>query len=159
MCVSRATRTSRTADNPIVRRKAALALVGSAMFALTLSALYGCAGRPRVTMFTNLTETYKLALPSGEQVTITDAHGDSFEDVNHVRRHIYYIAYETARDFDDLPGLRQEAQRVWAAYLPQLQGIDYDTAVITPEKQDAGGSMEGRPFYLKHMPDGAWQLQ
>ena len=142
-----------------MRRKQALALVAYASCGLILAALDGCWGRPRVAFFHNLGITYKLTLPSGEQVTITDAHGDSFVDVDKVQRHVFYISYETAHDFEDLPALRQEALRVWAAYLPQIVGIDYDSAVVTAEKTDEGGGEEGRPVYLKRMSDGTWQLQ
>jgi hypothetical protein len=102
--------------------------------------------------------TQDLALPSGEHVTISNTHGDSFTDVNGRQRHIYYIAYFTAHDFDDIPSLRQEARRVWAAYKPQIVGIDYDSCVVTPMKQTAGGSDEGRPFYLTRQTDGSWSL-
>ena len=124
--------------------------------AVASSALNGCAGRPRVGVYSNLAVNYNLKLPSGETVVITDTHGDSFEDINHVHRHIYYIAYDTSHDFEDLPALHQEALRVWAAYLPQVVGIDYDSAVVTAEKPGTG---EGRPMYLKRLPDGTWQVQ
>lgn len=142
-----------------MQRTRALALIASASCGLTLAALQGCWGRPRVAFFHNLGVIYKLTLPSGEQVTINDAHGDSFVDVDKVQRHIYYISYETAHDFEDLPALRQEALRVWAAYLPQIVGADYDSAVVTAEKTDDAGDEEGRPVYLKRMADGTWQLQ
>jgi hypothetical protein len=106
-----------------------------------------------------LTVNYKLALPSGEQVIVTDAHGDSFVDVNHVQRHVYYIMYETSHDMQDIAAMKQEALRVWAAYKPQIIGVDYDSVVVTPTKQDAGGDIEGRPNYLKRMPDDTWQVQ
>lgn len=101
----------------------------------------------------------ELALPSGERVTIIDAHGDSFTNVSGVKRHIYYIGYLTAHDFEDIPALRKEAQRVWAAYRPQIIGIDYDSCVVTPMKKTPGASEEGRPFYLNRNPDGTWTMQ
>ena len=139
-----------------MNRRKGIALLAGAASALVISALNGCF-RPRVRAFTNLSVNYNLKLPSGEMVAITDAHGDSFEDVNHVKRHIYYIAYDS-NHFDDPPALRQEALHVWAAYLPQIIGVDYDSAVVTPEKKDEGGGMEGRPLYLKRAPDGTWQV-
>jgi len=139
-----------------MKRRIALALVACVACVLAVSGLSGCV-RPRVRAFTNLSVNYNLKLPSGEIVTVTDAHGDSFEDVNHVQRHIYYIAYDS-NHFDDPPALRHEALQVWVAYLPQIIGIDYDSAVVTPEKPDAAGSVEGRPIYLKRMADGTWQV-
>jgi len=102
-------------------------------------------------------ETHDLALPSGEHVTIADAHGDSFTDVNGVKRHIFYILYGTTHAIDDIPSLRKEALRVWAAYKPQIIGVDYDTCVVTPMKQTRGAEA-GRPFYLTKAADGTWSL-
>jgi hypothetical protein len=122
------------------------------LFGLFVSAfLTGCAKHAAVA-------TQDLALPSGEHVTISNTHDDSFTDVNGRQRHIFYIAYLTARDFDDIPSLRQEARRVWAAYKPHIIGVDYDTCVVTPMKQTTGGGDEGRPFYLTRHPDGSWTL-
>jgi len=97
-----------------------------------------------------------LALPSGEHVTILDTHGDSFTDVNHVKRHIFYIGYLTEHDFEDIRSLRKEALRVWAAFKPQIVGVDYDSCVVPPMKRTVGGSEEGRPFYHTRATGGAW---
>ena len=122
------------------------------LFGLFLSALLaGCAKRTPVV-------THDLALPSGEHVAILDTHGDSFTDVNNVKRHIFYIGYYTAHDFEDIQSLRKEALRVWAAYKPQIVGVDYDSCVVTPMKQTVGGSGEGRPFYLTRRANGTWTL-
>ena len=105
------------------------------------------------------TQATELVLPSGEHIRIVDAHGDYFTDVNDKRRHVYYVGYETAHDFEDIPSLRTEARRVWMEYKPGILGTDYDTCVVTPVKQDAGGSEEGRPFYFTKGADGRWSLQ
>lgn len=130
-----------------MRRKVSLTLLGLLASAL----LTECAKQAAVA-------TQDLALPSGEHVTISNTHGDSFIDVDGRQRHVFYIAYLTAHNFDDIPSLRQEARRVWAAYKPQIIGVDYDTCVVTPMKQTTGGGDEGRPFYLTRRPDGSWTL-
>ena len=60
-------------------------MLACAACTLVISTLNGCL-RPRVRAFTNLSVNYNLKLPSGEMVTITDAHGNSFEDVDHTKR-------------------------------------------------------------------------
>ena len=52
----------------------------------------------------------------------------------------------------------KEALLVWAAYKPQIVGVDYDSYVVTPMKQTVGGSDEGRPFYLTRGAGGTWIL-
>ncbi len=99
-----------------------------------------------------------LALPSGEHVTISSVHGDTFTDVSGVKRHIFYISYETGHDIDDRQALHDEAARVWAAYRPQIIGVDYDTCVVTPMKRIASGSESGRPYYLTKHADGTWVM-
>jgi len=136
-----------TVDSIDMGRKASLLLLG-----LFLSAvLAGCARHTALV-------AHDLALPSGEHVTILDAHGDSFTDVSGVKRHVFYIAYHTAHDIDDIPSLRREALRVWAAYKPQIIGIDYNACVVTPMKQTARGDEAGRPFYVTRYADGTWAL-
>jgi len=100
-----------------------------------------------------------LTLPSGEQVVLFDTHGDAFTDVSGRKRHIYYVGYETSHGMDETAALRIEARRVFAAYLPQLVGLDYDTCVITPMRRTSGGDEEGRPYYFAREPDGRWSLQ
>lgn len=124
----------------------------SLMLGLLLGAfLLGCAKHTEPV-------THDLALPSGEHVTILDAHPDSFTDVSGVKRHIFYISYHTAHDIDDVPALRKEARRVWAAYKPQIVGIDYNACVVTPMRQTASGDEAGRPFYVTRSADGTWAL-
>jgi hypothetical protein len=91
-------------------------------------------------------------------VTISSAHGDTFTDVSGVKRHIFYIAYETGHDINDRQALHDEAVRVWAAYRPQIIGVDYDSCVVTPMKRTANGSESGRPYYLTKRPDGTWVM-
>ena len=126
---------------------------GTGLSALLLVFVLGCAKHDDTTNGTQLT------LSSGDRVVVIDAHGDSFTNVSGVKRHIFYIGYETALDFENIPALREEAQRVFAAYRPQIAGIDYDSCVVTPMKKTPGGSEEGRPFYLNKNPDGTWTMQ
>jgi len=101
-------------------------------------------------------EPTTLSLPSGERVTLVDAHGDYFIDVDHKQRHVYYVSYYTQHAMEDIPALRQEALRVWAAYKPQIVGTDYDTCVVTPIDAASGA---GRPIYLKPDAQGQWHVE
>jgi len=99
-----------------------------------------------------------ILLPSGEQIVLTDVHGDAFTDVSGHQRHIYYVGYQSSHDMDAIPSLRAEARRVFALYLPQIIDQDYDTCVVTPMRQTVGGDEEGRPYYFTRQTNGQWSL-
>ena len=99
-----------------------------------------------------------LILPSGEQVILTDVHGDAFTDVSGHQRHIYYVGYQTAHGMDPIAPLRVEARRVFALYLPQIIDQGYDTCVVTPMQRTVGGDEEGRPYYFTREANGQWSL-
>ena len=102
------------------------------------------------------TTTNVIRLPSGEQISFLDVHGDAFIHVNQRQRHIYYVGYQSSHDMSQTAALRIEARRVFALYLPQIIDAGYDTCVVTPEQKTAGGDLEGRPYYFSRQANGQW---
>lgn len=102
---------------------------------------------------------WKLALPSGETVTITREQHQSFENVDHVQKRILAIDYMTDHPMSDEAELQMEARRVFAAYKTRIDVSDYNTVTLAAEAEDNGGGIEGRPYYFEKLSNGTWVLQ
>lgn len=124
---------------------------------LTL-ALAACA-RVHARAFVTPQVSWTLALPSGEVVTIVRESHDSFVNVDHQQKRILGIDYITDHQMDDEASLRMEARRVFAAYKTRIDVSDYNTVVLAAMKHDAGGSIEGRPYYFERAAANQWVLQ
>jgi len=102
---------------------------------------------------------WKLVLPSGESVMITREQHQSFENVDHVQKRILAIDYMTDHPMSDEAELQMEARRVFAAYKTRIDVSDYNTVTLAAEAEDAGGGIEGRPYYFEKLSNGTWVLQ